>query len=440
MRSAIGLVLLFTIAVVVAVVAAPVPPPRSLAEGVLFTPATCSSAPFSDVAANHPYCAWIQQLKDDQVSSGCGGGKFCPDQPVTRAQISMLLERAMRGTATWDPWRGIFLRTLIVNPVPGNDLASGAQLLAVIASITGASDTNPYLVLVEPGTYDLDDEQIVMPPHTTLRGSGRERTKIHTGADGGEAIVGAEAGTVIEQLRVENINPSALDAIAIDLPGGGTVRGVSAEGFNGLSVGLGIRCQDDCTIEDTDAEGDGGGAVNAGIYILNSATSALLRNVKAVGKTGDFAYGIHVSSANITIEGGQALAHSAGSNWALLFSGSAVEAEVRDFSAEADGLSSADFSAGLRVTNGAVVTVDNSRLESGSGGTRYGLWCLDGEVAVHRSRLIGPNGTVVGAAACSIDIAGSQLAGPAVDDGGGTVRCALNYSENLNVPATTGCF
>ncbi len=430
-----GMVIVLTLTVA----AAPLKAAAPLADAVLFSPAACSSAPFADVPASHPFCPWIQRLEADQISDGCGGGKFCPDQPVTRAQIAMLIERAMRGTATWDAWRGIFVRTLIVSPVPGNELASGVRLLAVMASITDSSVSNPYLVVVEPGTYDLDDEQIVMPTHTTLRGSGRERTEIHTGADGGEAILGA-AGTVIEHLRVENVNPSALDAIAIDLPDGGTVRGVSAEGFNGISVGLGIRCQDDCTIEDTDAEGDGGGAVNAGIYIVNSATNAVLRNVKAVGTTGDFAYGIHVSSANVTIEGGTARASTAANNWGLLLSGSAVSAVVRNVTADADGAASSDVSAGLRVTNGAVVTVENSHLESGAGGTRYALWCLDGEVTVHHSRLVGPNGTVLGTASCTIDVAGSQLAGSAVNDGGGTVRCALNYSENLNVPATTGCF
>ena len=99
-----------------------------------------------------------------------------------------------------------------------------------------------------------------------------------------------------------------------------------------------------------------------------------------------------------------------------------------------------DVSAAARIQSGGNLEIENAHLESAVGGTRYGLLCVDGEATIHNSRLIGPNGTIEGAAACTIDVATSQLAGAAVSENGGTVRCALNYSENLNVPATTGCF
>jgi hypothetical protein len=56
---------------------------------------------FTDVAFNHPYCAWIEQLANHAISTGCAAGKYCPEAPVTRAQLAMLLERVMRGTDYW---------------------------------------------------------------------------------------------------------------------------------------------------------------------------------------------------------------------------------------------------------------------------------------------------------------------------------------------------
>ena len=73
-----------------------------VAAGAEFTPASCTEM-FPDVPASSAFCPWIEQLVADGVSGGCGDGtKFCPDQPVTRGQLAMFLERAMRGTAAWD--------------------------------------------------------------------------------------------------------------------------------------------------------------------------------------------------------------------------------------------------------------------------------------------------------------------------------------------------
>jgi hypothetical protein len=65
-----------------------------------FQPAGCKES-FADVPASNDYCPWIEQLFADGVASTCAQGKYCPDAPVTRQQVALLLERAMRGTASW---------------------------------------------------------------------------------------------------------------------------------------------------------------------------------------------------------------------------------------------------------------------------------------------------------------------------------------------------
>jgi peptidoglycan/xylan/chitin deacetylase (PgdA/CDA1 family) len=57
-----------------------------------------SAAPtFSDVPAGHPFYGWIQSLADagswggSAPTSGCGAGRYCPSQAVTRAQMAKFL-------------------------------------------------------------------------------------------------------------------------------------------------------------------------------------------------------------------------------------------------------------------------------------------------------------------------------------------------------------
>jgi hypothetical protein len=61
------------------------------AEGGGYAPPACTSAPFADVPAASGYCRWIQELVKRGVTSGCGGGKYCPNAVVTRGQMAVFL-------------------------------------------------------------------------------------------------------------------------------------------------------------------------------------------------------------------------------------------------------------------------------------------------------------------------------------------------------------
>jgi hypothetical protein len=49
---------------------------------------------FLDVGEGDFAANFIEQLYSDGITNGCGDGNFCPDQPVTRAQMAVLLVRA----------------------------------------------------------------------------------------------------------------------------------------------------------------------------------------------------------------------------------------------------------------------------------------------------------------------------------------------------------
>ncbi|HEY3122638.1 MAG TPA: hypothetical protein VGK70_01075, partial [Thermoanaerobaculia bacterium] len=74
------------------------------------------------------------------------------------------------------------MRTVLVSPVPGDAAASGTALLNAIAGITDASVTNPYLVKIEPGVFDLGNSTLTTKLYVDIEGSGRLVTTITSGA------------------------------------------------------------------------------------------------------------------------------------------------------------------------------------------------------------------------------------------------------------------
>jgi hypothetical protein len=64
-----------------------------------YTPATGNSVTFSDVPVGHPFYEFIETIARNGLASGCGGGKFCPDATTTRAQMAVYLLRARHGSA-----------------------------------------------------------------------------------------------------------------------------------------------------------------------------------------------------------------------------------------------------------------------------------------------------------------------------------------------------
>jgi len=56
-------------------------------------PAVGASTGFNDVPTTHWAAAWIKQLAAEAITGGCGGGNYCPENPVTRAQMAVFLVR-----------------------------------------------------------------------------------------------------------------------------------------------------------------------------------------------------------------------------------------------------------------------------------------------------------------------------------------------------------
>jgi uncharacterized repeat protein (TIGR01451 family) len=58
-------------------------------------PCVAGQEVFADVPSTSPFCRWIEELSDRGVVAGCGGGNYCPASPVSRDQMSVFVLRAL---------------------------------------------------------------------------------------------------------------------------------------------------------------------------------------------------------------------------------------------------------------------------------------------------------------------------------------------------------
>ncbi len=53
------------------------------------------SATFADVPPEHPFFPFVEALVASGITAGCGGGNYCPDDPITRGQMAVFLSSAL---------------------------------------------------------------------------------------------------------------------------------------------------------------------------------------------------------------------------------------------------------------------------------------------------------------------------------------------------------
>jgi surface protein len=87
---------------------------------------------FNDVPTDLWAAAWIKQLAAEGITGGCGNGNFCPNQVVTRAELAVMLLRAEHGNTYAPPaatglfsdvptdfWAAVWVEQLIAEGITG---------------------------------------------------------------------------------------------------------------------------------------------------------------------------------------------------------------------------------------------------------------------------------------------------------------------------------
>ncbi len=55
-----------------------------------YAPPPCTGV-FPDVPCPGHFTDWIEQLGEEQITGGCGGGNYCPGNPNTRGQMAVFI-------------------------------------------------------------------------------------------------------------------------------------------------------------------------------------------------------------------------------------------------------------------------------------------------------------------------------------------------------------
>ena len=76
--------------------------------GLCYVPPVCTGA-FPDVPCPSTFANWIEALSAEGITGGCGGGSYCPQNPVRRDQMAVFLLKAEHGSGyTPPPCTGVF--------------------------------------------------------------------------------------------------------------------------------------------------------------------------------------------------------------------------------------------------------------------------------------------------------------------------------------------
>jgi hypothetical protein len=74
-----------------------------------YLPPAATGTVFGDVPVSYWSSSWVEKLFADGITGGCGGGNYCPDLAVSRAQMAVFLLRAKHGSSyTPPPATGVF--------------------------------------------------------------------------------------------------------------------------------------------------------------------------------------------------------------------------------------------------------------------------------------------------------------------------------------------
>jgi hypothetical protein len=187
--------------------------------------------------------------------------------------------------------------------------------VAAVNSITDASASNPYLVVIGPGVYTVTSP-VVMKPHVDIAGSGENVTKI-TGAIIGE--------TDMTSAIILGANNSALGSLTVENTGGGP-RSIALFNNNASTKFSNVTAMAK------------GGTSNTGV--LNISSSPTMTGVTATASGGESDYGVYNNASSPIMTGVTTTASGGTSQNHGVFNTNTSNPTMTDLTATGEGLNS----------------------------------------------------------------------------------------------------
>lgn len=262
--------------------------------------------------------------------------------------------------------------TLIVSP-NGTPTQNGTALLAAMTLISNSnpSASNPWLLKLEPGNYDLGSASLALLPYVDLEGSGEGTTFISStiGTPGSfpptSGTLVAAANSEVRLVTISNAG-SATNQAAVYVP-----AGVTNTRFNNFT-----------------AKTFSSGTFHFGLYQSNGTVSVTNSTLTASGSLfSALSNGLYNNGGTVNVANSSLSAAGASNGYGLYNTGTA--------SVTNSTLSASGGPYGRGLSNNGSVSVINSSL-TGSGSTGYGLDTVGGTVIVARSTLTASGGQTYG--------------------------------------------
>jgi hypothetical protein len=197
-----------------------------------FSPPLPDGSLAPDCPIGDPSCAWFAQALRDGIFAPCSSG-LCLDDPVTRRQLAMHLERAMRGTDTWRPELGDGTLPNLrpagaVTPLVDPGVTSGLTSITIGVDGLGLVSYADAGQLMVAHCSNLDCSSTSVTP---LGGTAVQVTSITIGGDGLGLIVFSD-GSTVKIAHCSNVacTAAALRTVSVATPDGAAVA-TGADGF-----------------------------------------------------------------------------------------------------------------------------------------------------------------------------------------------------------------
>ena len=108
--------------------------------GADHVPPPATGTVFADVPQGAFAADWIEELASLGITGGCGGGNYCPDTTVTRAQMAIFLLKTLLGSAHTPP-----AATGVFDDVPVGSFADAWIEDLYARGVTGGCSASPLL-------------------------------------------------------------------------------------------------------------------------------------------------------------------------------------------------------------------------------------------------------------------------------------------------------
>ena len=161
-----------------------------------------------------------------------------------------------------------YVRTILVSPM-GTATQNGTALLNALAGITTASSTNPFLLKIEPGIYDIGTSSLQLKSYVDVEGSGEDITGITGHIDSASGVVQGANYAEIRFLTVQNTGGGTYATALANKSASPKITNVTASAS--------------------------GGQYNTGVD--NDSSSPTMTNVTASASGGTYQYGVYNSSS-----------------------------------------------------------------------------------------------------------------------------------------------